>query len=220
MHKTTHQSYAYDYAFGMLHAARHYTLSEEYKFGFNGKEMDNDWNGKTGATYDYGFRIYDARIAKFMSVDPLTKSYPWYTPYQFAGNTPIAAIDLDGLEELIVIRWYDGDKYKGQSYIYVPDAQRVFDEGVVYVNADYTSADEREFWNLYANPGWSNGAETNYPRPYACYKFTNEQIRYVFSQNNNGDYVVNPNVKYSMEPVNKVEANRKVQMKQEYASGG
>lgn len=34
-----------------------------------------------------------------MSVDPLTSSYPWYTPYQFAGNKPIWAVDLDGLEE-------------------------------------------------------------------------------------------------------------------------
>jgi hypothetical protein len=32
-------------------------------------------------------------------VDPLTRSYPWYTPYQFAGNNPIKFIDLDGLEE-------------------------------------------------------------------------------------------------------------------------
>lgn len=34
----------------------------------------------------------------FLSVDPLTSSYPMLTPYQFAGNTPIRAIDLDGLE--------------------------------------------------------------------------------------------------------------------------
>lgn len=32
-------------------------------------------------------------------MDPLTSSYPWYTPYQFAGNKPIRFIDLDGLEE-------------------------------------------------------------------------------------------------------------------------
>ncbi len=50
--------------------------------------------------YDYGFRIYNPRIAKFLSVDPLTKSYPMLTPYQFASNTPIWAIDLDGLEAL------------------------------------------------------------------------------------------------------------------------
>jgi len=24
-----------------------------------------------------------------LSVDPLTRSYPWYTPYQFAGNKPV-----------------------------------------------------------------------------------------------------------------------------------
>jgi polyhydroxyalkanoate synthesis regulator phasin len=31
-------------------------------------------------------------------VDPLTSKYPMLTPYQFASNTPIQAIDLDGLE--------------------------------------------------------------------------------------------------------------------------
>jgi hypothetical protein len=35
-----------------------------------------------------------------LSVDPLAPSYPWYTPYQFAGNGPIANVDLDGLEPL------------------------------------------------------------------------------------------------------------------------
>ena len=68
-----------------------------YRYGFNGKEMDNDMRGGTGATYDYGFRIYDSRIAKFLSVDPLTKSYPMLTPYQFASNTPILFIDLSPL---------------------------------------------------------------------------------------------------------------------------
>jgi RHS repeat-associated protein len=73
--------------------------SENYRYGFNGKEKDSPGMGGGGSTYDYGFRIYNPSIAKFLSVDPLTKSYPWYTPYQFAGNKPIWAIDLDGLEE-------------------------------------------------------------------------------------------------------------------------
>ena len=47
---------------------------------------------------DYGFRLYNPAIAKFLSVDPLAPEYPWYTPYQFAGNMPIRYIDLDGLE--------------------------------------------------------------------------------------------------------------------------
>ncbi len=73
-----------------------------YRYGFNGKEKDDggEWSN---TAYDYGFRIYNPSIGRFLSVDPLTKEYPWYTPYQFAGNTPIQAIDLDGLEEHYVI---------------------------------------------------------------------------------------------------------------------
>ncbi|MEA3495525.1 MAG: RHS repeat-associated core domain-containing protein [Bacteroidota bacterium] len=89
------------YPFGMLQVNRSYSLSQ-YRFGFNGKEMDNEVSG-TGNQYDYGFRIYNPRIAKFLSVDPLTKSFPWYSPYQFAGNMPIAATDLDGLEVKLAI---------------------------------------------------------------------------------------------------------------------
>ncbi len=33
-------------------------------------------------------------------MDPLSDNFPYYTPYQFAGNKPIEAIDLDGMEEL------------------------------------------------------------------------------------------------------------------------
>jgi RHS repeat-associated protein len=77
-----------------------------YRYGFNGKEKDDEVSGN-GNVYDYGFRIYNPRLGKFLSVDPLFQSYPWYTPYQFAGNTPIQAIDLDGLEELIVNQYYD-----------------------------------------------------------------------------------------------------------------
>lgn len=78
---------------------RKYSTSSLYRYGFNGKENDNDVKGE-GVQLDYGFRIYDSRLGKFLSVDPLFKSYPWYTPYQFAGNKPIACIDLDGLEEV------------------------------------------------------------------------------------------------------------------------
>ncbi|MDO5971995.1 GH-E family nuclease [Flavivirga aquimarina] len=85
------------YPFGQLLPNRHGS-SDSYRYGFNGKEKDDEVKGE-GAQYDYGFRIYDPRLGKFLSTDPLFKGYPHYTPYQFAGNTPIQAMDLDGLEE-------------------------------------------------------------------------------------------------------------------------
>ena len=69
-----------------------------YRYGFNGKEMDNEVSGN-GNSYDYGFRIYNPRIGRFLSVDPLFDGFPWWTPYQFSGNNPIRYIDLDGLEK-------------------------------------------------------------------------------------------------------------------------
>jgi hypothetical protein len=43
-------------------------------------------------------RINNSNLARFLSVDPIASEYPWYSPYQFAGNTPIQASDIDGLE--------------------------------------------------------------------------------------------------------------------------
>jgi len=61
-------------------------------YGFNGKEKDGEVSGE-GNSYDYGFRIYNPRLGRFLSVDPLFRSYPWYSSYHFAGNKPIWAID-------------------------------------------------------------------------------------------------------------------------------
>ena len=88
------------YSFGALMPARTYTFSSlrNYRYGFNGKENDNEVKGM-GNEQDYGARIYDNRVGRFLSVDPLSKQYPWYTPYSFGGNSPIKFIDLDGKEE-------------------------------------------------------------------------------------------------------------------------
>jgi len=62
--------------------------------------MDNELKGE-GNSIDYEKRFFDPRIGKFLSIDPLIKDFPHYSPYQFAGNTPIWAIDLDGAEEYV-----------------------------------------------------------------------------------------------------------------------
>ncbi len=88
------QSY---YAFGMEQPGLTYNAGS-YRYGFNGKENDNEVKG-VGNQQDYGMRIYDPRLGKFLSVDPLSQQYPELTPYQFASNTPIQSVDLDGEEQ-------------------------------------------------------------------------------------------------------------------------
>lgn len=71
-----------------------------YRFSFNGKENIDEITS-IGDWQDYGERFYCTRLGRFPSPDPLIihdKQYPELSPYQFASNTPIQAIDLDGLE--------------------------------------------------------------------------------------------------------------------------
>ena len=88
------------YAFGSQMPGRIFVQgNNKYRYGFNGKENDNEVKG-TGNQQDYGKRIYDPRLGKFLSVDPMANSYPFYSPYQFAGNDVIRCIDLEGGEPL------------------------------------------------------------------------------------------------------------------------
>jgi len=113
-------------AFGMEMVGKNYS-SNSYRYGFNGKEKDDEIKGSSGTSYDYGFRIYDPRLGRFLSVDPIARSFPWYTPYQYAGNKPIVAIDMDGLEDIWVhyIQKDDGSFIKVFEQINLTDAQKV-----------------------------------------------------------------------------------------------
>ena len=69
--------------------------SGDYRFGFNGMEMDNEMKG-SGNSYDFGARMYDSRLGRWMATDPLSYVYSFSSPYNFASNTPIQAVDPDG----------------------------------------------------------------------------------------------------------------------------
>ncbi|MBZ0194257.1 MAG: CHAP domain-containing protein, partial [Deltaproteobacteria bacterium] len=84
------------YPFGMIMGGRNSSADDAHRYGFNGKENDNEVKGE-GVQQDYGFRIYDARVARFSSVDPLTKSYPSWSPYSFSVNSPVQFVDVFGL---------------------------------------------------------------------------------------------------------------------------
>jgi RHS repeat-associated protein len=73
-----------------------------YRFGFNGQEMDDEIKGG-GNSLEFKFRIYDSRLGRFLSVDPLSPEYPWNSTYAFAENDVIRAVDLGGKEKQIVV---------------------------------------------------------------------------------------------------------------------
>ncbi len=71
-----------------------------YRFGFNGMEKDNDTYGE-GNAYDFGARIYDSRLGRWLSLDPLMKKYPAISPFVYTADNPIMYIDPDGRKIII-----------------------------------------------------------------------------------------------------------------------
>ena len=71
------------------------TCTTGYRFGFNGHEKDDEVKG-LGNSLDFGARIYDSRLGRWLSTDPLASKYPFASPYNFVLNNPITSIDPDG----------------------------------------------------------------------------------------------------------------------------
>jgi RHS repeat-associated protein len=88
------------YPFGMIQPGRKFDLGGPYRYGFNGKEEDDEVKGD-GNSIDFGARIYDPRIGRWLSVDPLQAKYAAMTPYNFGLDNPILFIDPDGKEVII-----------------------------------------------------------------------------------------------------------------------
>jgi RHS repeat-associated protein len=69
--------------------------SNAYLYGFTGMLKDDNLKGN-GNSYDFGARIYDSRLGRWLSRDPLFKLYPGVSPFVFCINSPIRTLDVDG----------------------------------------------------------------------------------------------------------------------------
>jgi len=83
------------YPGGAPELGRQFNAGSQYRYGFNGKEKDNELEGNS---YNFGARIYDPRIVRLYNTDPVTKAS--ISPYNFAGNNPINFVDPDGADEI------------------------------------------------------------------------------------------------------------------------
>ena len=100
------QQYSDYYAFGMLMPGRN---GGAYRFGFNGMERDDELKGD-GNSLDFGARVYDSRLGRWLAVDRYKKEKPNVTPYSYVQNTPLFLNDPDGNDgEAVIIRNKDGN---------------------------------------------------------------------------------------------------------------
>jgi len=82
------------YPFGMLFGTGPEYESEQNKYLYNGKELQ-EYAGLE--MYDYGWRQYDAALGRWNVQDKLAESFPGYSPYNYVKNSPINYIDPNGM---------------------------------------------------------------------------------------------------------------------------
>lgn len=85
------------YPFGLGMEERKFE-DEEYRFGFQGQEIDKEV--LKGDVPNFKYRMHNPAIGRFFAVDPLAPKYPHNSPYAFSENSVIAFIELEGLEKV------------------------------------------------------------------------------------------------------------------------
>jgi len=93
-------SYSDYYPFGSQLPGRN-ASSGDYRYGFNGMEKDDEVKG-SGNSYDFGARIYDSRLGRWLAVDPQSSKQPSWSPYKSFNNSPLIFNDPDGQIEYVV----------------------------------------------------------------------------------------------------------------------
>jgi RHS repeat-associated protein len=83
------------YAFGCAMKGRVFEKSS-YRYHFNGQEKTDEWTGNSGDSYDFGARMYDSRLGRWMTLDPLFDIYADIAPYVFVDNNPMHFTDPNG----------------------------------------------------------------------------------------------------------------------------
>ena len=100
---TANTSSRLDYdPFGMLTVGRSWQAGSEYRFGFGGMENDDEVLGND-KTLDFGSRVYDARIGRWFSLDPLQHIYSSNSPYNFCFNSTLLFADPDGRDGVVTV---------------------------------------------------------------------------------------------------------------------
>jgi len=87
--------------------------TSDYKYGFNGMLKDDEVKGD-GNSYDFGARIYDPRVGRWLSGDPMESKYPSMSTYNFVANSPLIFVDPNGED----VRFCD-DLTLGQKIKYI-----------------------------------------------------------------------------------------------------
>ena len=115
---------------------------------FNGQEADNEVFGENGL-FAFEFRMYNARLGRFWSVDPLAAKYPWNSTYAFAENSPIGYLEMEGLEKVqfgkVTVNFSNLDEKQVKFYL---KKYRDYHHGNITAKEILRTDNDNEYWKV------------------------------------------------------------------------
>jgi RHS repeat-associated protein len=116
----------------------------DYRYGFNGMEKDDEVKG-SGNSYDFGARMYDSRLGRWLAIDPMSSKYPHLSPYSFVANSPLIAKDPDG-RDIIVLNAESGAMGAGHSAVLIgnyKDGWRLYSKNGTYASSGVSGPSDK-----------------------------------------------------------------------------
>jgi RHS repeat-associated protein len=127
-----------------------YTTSGEYRYQFQNQEVDEEfWSGAVS----YKYRIEDARLGRFFSVDPLAPKYAYNSVYAFSENRVIDGVELEGLERIGIVATPNGNEVVLIRVINWQEISQQEREAWMLgwnVDEEYFNGHEKEFWTSWS----------------------------------------------------------------------
>ena len=118
------------YPFGLTLSENSYFPLDKNKYKLTTKELQSEFGLYY---YDFGARMYDMQIGKWVSIDEEAEDYFAHSPYNYVGNNPVRRIDPDGRS------WWD--KVVGATVAVVDNASG----GIVNLRTSYQPDDPEDY---------------------------------------------------------------------------